>query len=364
VHDGAWLEEQEFAELRYPVSGLLPEGFALLVGAPKAGKSLLVLDWQLAVAAGGYALGRLAVPKPQRVLYLALEDGHRRMRERCHRVLADGVKIPSLFQYQLQLHPGTLVDTIAEFLDAHPDTGLVVVDTLGKVLPPTAPGESAYSRDYRVGSALKGLADEHPGLAVVALHHDRKARADDFVDTVSATHGLAGSADTIIVLSRQRGAPSAVLKVTGRDVAEGEYALKLAESGVGWVLDGQTLAEAASRAAQVAVEAQTAPLGELMREILAFVREQQGAHGDSGVPASAIAKHFPEVNVSVYLTRLIDSGRLDRLARGRYRVPSVPTVPSDEEPLVSDPPADTPKGNSLFPRVPSDDDPPDPGPSW
>src|ERR1700677_2927422 len=116
---------------------------------------------------------------------------------------------------------------------------MVVIDTLGKVMPPAIPGESAYQRDYRVGSALKRIADDNPGLSVVVLHHDRKAASEDFVDSVSGTHGLAGSADTVVVLARKRQSNEGVLMVTGRDVEENEYALTMQDAA--WRLDGADL---------------------------------------------------------------------------------------------------------------------------
>ena len=51
---------------------------------------------------------------------------------------------------------------------------------------------------------LKALADSWPGMGLVALHHDRKALSEDFVDAVSGTNGIAGAADTIIVINRRR----------------------------------------------------------------------------------------------------------------------------------------------------------------
>ena len=43
---------------------------------------------------------------------------------------------------------------------------------------------------------LKTIADEY-GIAVVAIHHLRKMDADDPLDQISGTTGLAGSADTV-----------------------------------------------------------------------------------------------------------------------------------------------------------------------
>jgi hypothetical protein len=53
LRDGAWLDAQEFPPLAYAVPGLIPEGSVLLVGAPKIGKSWLVLAVGLAASDGG-----------------------------------------------------------------------------------------------------------------------------------------------------------------------------------------------------------------------------------------------------------------------------------------------------------------------
>ena len=87
------------------------------------------------------------------------------------------------------------------------------------------------------------------GLSIIVSHHDRKAAVDDFVDSVSGTHGLAGAADSIMVLARRRQAADAVLKVTGRDVPEDEYALTISD-GRSWQASGASLAAAADRARQ------------------------------------------------------------------------------------------------------------------
>lgn len=307
IRDGAWLDTQDFPPLRYAIDGLLPEGFSLLIGPPKAGKSWLVLGLLLAIAGGGTALGKIHIGAKKRVLYLALEDGDRRMQDRCRTILGDA-SIPERFHYLTQVQPGLVLATIAAFLKRYPDTGLIVVDTLGKVMPPSLPGESAYQRDYRVAGALKRAADTHPGLSITALHHDRKAASEDFIDSVSGTHGLAGAADTIVVLARKRQATDAVLKVTGRDVPEAEYALTM-NNGL-WELDGADLAEAASVAQE---REDSAGLGDISVAILKFVRE----HPD-GIRAAAVVEKFGK-DAYQYLSRLEERGDLIKIKRGWYK---------------------------------------------
>ena len=73
-------------EHRWAVRDVLPEGVALLVGRPKIGKSWLALNLALAIASGGYALGRIRVEAGD-VLYLSLEDNERRLKARLTSIL-------------------------------------------------------------------------------------------------------------------------------------------------------------------------------------------------------------------------------------------------------------------------------------
>jgi hypothetical protein len=201
-----------------------------------------------------------------------------------------------------------------------------MLDTLGKVMPPTLMGESSYQRDYRVGSALKRVVDDHGGTLLVN-HHDRKANADDFVDAVSGTHGLAGAADTIIVLSRDRQETSGLLKVTGRDVAEGEYAVTFKDGAV-WALDGPNLAAAQEKAQKVrATTRATAGAGDTMLDVVLYAyRHPKGVRRKDVAEALDLE---PKV-AGVYLARAFKTGRLQRPERGLYTpVTSVASVTSE-----------------------------------
>jgi AAA domain len=313
---GTWLDAQVFPPLTYAVPGLIPEGSVLLVGPPKIGKSWLVLTVALAAAAGGKALS-IVIPK-RPVLYLALEDGNRRLQDRCRKLLR-GDAIPREFEYLLQPERGRVIDTITAWLDREHDVPpLVILDTLGRVMPPAEQGETSYQRDYRIGTTLKRIADDHPGMTLLTNHHDRKAAADDFVDSISGTHGLAGAADTVIVLARARQATSGRLKVTGRDVPEGEYAVRVAD-GYAWDLDGADLEEAAARATEARL---TGGVSDRSAEIIAFV-----AANPPSVRAGEVEDKFGP-DARRYLKRLADAGRLRRLSRGIYT--SVPSVPSSQ----------------------------------
>jgi hypothetical protein len=327
LRTGDWLDAQVFPPLNYVVPGLIPEGLALLVGAPKIGKSWLSLAIALAAASGGAALGHIEVD-PRPVLLLALEDGDRRLQDRI-RKLIPGEPIPPRLHYMTRIHQGLVVQTIEAWLETiNHAMPLIILDTLGKIMPPAMNGETTYQRDYTVAGRLKEICDNRPGMSLTGLHHDRKAAADDFVEVVSGTNGLAGAADTIIVISRPRNETQGLLKVTGRDVVEGEYAVTTKDGN--WLLMGDSLEDAASIAATIRA---TANLGERSAEILRFVNKHP-----QGVRAGDVAKALGDIDAKeagTYLGRLLSVGKVRKPERGLYiPVESVESVETETLPLV------------------------------
>jgi hypothetical protein len=226
-----------FPDPRWAVAGLFAEGLSLLVGAPKLGKSWLALNVGVAVGLGGRALGAIPVD-PGEVLYVSLEDTQRRLQERLRTAL-EGAAPPA------GLHFATtwpmVTDGGAVYLDAwlatHPAARLVVIDTFQRLRGPIPVGQNLYAADYAAAGALKQLADRH-GVAVVLVHHTRKAGADDPLDTVSGTAGLAGAADTTLGLRREIGRADAALYIRGRDVAEADHALRFDPETCAWTMLG------------------------------------------------------------------------------------------------------------------------------
>lgn len=222
---------------KYAVPGLIAEGLNLLVGAPKLGKSWLVLGVSVAVASGGHVLGKIKVNQG-RVLYFALEDNPRRLQSRLETVLKDA-PAPDLLEIGTTLP--TLdkggVDVIRAWLEAHQDARLVIVDTLARVKPAASKAGNAYDSDSAALGPLQSLALEH-GVAIILVHHTRKSDAVDVFDTVSGSTGLTGIADATLILRRARAETGATLHVTGRDIEEQAHALTF-DAGLGaWTIAG------------------------------------------------------------------------------------------------------------------------------
>jgi len=318
-----WLMGQVFPPTAYVVPGIIPEGMTLLVAAPKIGKSWMVLGLGVELSNGGNAFGSIPVGNPRPVLYLALEDGKRRLQDRLVRL--NPSEVSHRLEFMTDIPNGQVIATISEFMTEHAGLDPVcILDTLGKVMPPAGNG-SQYGHDYSVLSALKATADAVPGSSLVIVHHTRKMDGGDFLDAVSGTQGIAGAADTVLVLRRERHDDRATLQVTSRDAAEGEYSLTLTDTGA-WQLDGESLAEA-SAAAQAAKA--TAGLGDRMVDVIAAV-----GRFPEGITPKDLKVLLPDIaNVDEYLRRAHDGSRIQKLSRGLYApVRSVRSVsfPGDE----------------------------------
>jgi hypothetical protein len=231
------LLEADLPPVQWIVGEILPEGLAILAGKSKLGKSWLALAIGLSVALAVKALAKWDVRLGD-VLYLALEDNPRRLKSRLQKLLTGGEK-PERFHWRtswLRQDKGGLA-ALEKWLDKHPGTRLVVIDTWVKFRPPMPRGVNAYEFDSLHAGELAQLAAKYK-IAIFVLHHCRKLDGQDPLDSVSGTLGLTGSADTIMVLRRERGQHDAALFVTGRDVDEQEIALSFDKNTFQWSVLG------------------------------------------------------------------------------------------------------------------------------
>ena len=230
------LLHKEIPPLKWAVKDFIPSGLALMAGGPKVGKSILSLNIALAVATGSYVFGKIQVEKGS-VLYLALEDTERRLQERMTKL---GMKTENLSKLDLttivpRQHEGG-IKFIRWWLEEHANARLVIIDTLEKFRKPSDGRTSTYSQDYQTMVEMKSLADEFD-VAFLIIHHLRKAGATDWLDELSGTQGIAGAADTILTLKRNRNEIRGVINLTGRDVEEKAYDIEL--DTFSWILLGE-----------------------------------------------------------------------------------------------------------------------------
>ena len=227
-------------EPSFIVEPYIAEGLALLAGAPKLGKSWLMLSLALSVAAGRPALGGLQTSCGA-VLMLALEDNERRLQSRI-KTLLQGSEVPAdldLVSASVgwrRLNDGG-IDDLTLWLGAHPGAKLIVIDTLQKVKALRGQGADVYATDYESLEGLKRLADDH-NVAIVCVHHLRKSKADDPLEEISGSTGLTGATDAALVLKRDRAKADGVLFATGRDIEEREDALSFDNTTGLWTVKG------------------------------------------------------------------------------------------------------------------------------
>ena len=216
------------------IDGLLYAGAYFLAGAPKIGKSFLVAQIAYHVGTGqplwGYDVHQGSV------LYLALEDGHERLQKRMYRMF--GVEDVSKLHFAIsakQLGNG-LDAQLEKFVREHPDTRLIIIDTLQKVRELSGEAYS-YRDDYQIIGQLKQLADRLQ-LCMLVAHHTRKSPANDEFDRISGTTGIYGCADGAFVLSKERRTDNtATLSISGRDQPDQCIHLMRDEETLQWNFD-------------------------------------------------------------------------------------------------------------------------------
>lgn len=229
VVSGEALSDMRLEPVRFCVEGLIPEGLSILGGAPKAGKSWLVLDLGIRIAKGE-PLWEFPTKKGD-VLYLCLEDSLNRVQERLNRITDDPPD--NLF---FAVSAGTIEDGLCEqiknFKQSHPDLALVAVDTFQVVRSNST--EISYAGDYTEVRALKALAEELH-IALLLVHHLRKQRDKDPLNMISGSTGISGAADAVYVLDRKnRNNLRATLSCTGRDIEQRKLFLSFDQEYCRW----------------------------------------------------------------------------------------------------------------------------------
>lgn len=308
VVTAAALQRMTFPPIKYVVPGLIPEGLSMLVGKPKIGKSWLALDLCIAVSSGRYCLGDKK-PTAGDVLYAAMEDNPRRLQRRIDKLLSPvSAQWPdrlTLVTQWRRLDKGG-VDDIRDWIESVPEARVVILDTLAGVKPIKT--QQGYTEDYASLEDLHRLANEK-GISIIVLHHQRKMDAEDKLDTVSGTLGLAGCADTILVLSRS--SQGTTLYVRGRDVEEAEHAVTFNKDSCRWSILGD--------ASEIHRSNERGKILDVL----------QGASEPMTPREVADAADHSYEAVRKTLQRMAEAGEIDKAGRGRYTLSQASHCPNE-----------------------------------
>jgi len=214
VYTSGELIETTLPEVLWTVNQLILQGLTVIAGQSKVGKSWFLLQMGICISSGTRFLGRYRCQQ-QDVLYVALEDNKRRMRDRLLRL---GKASTRLF---LDTSNFITPQTLPAVLDAMPTVQTVIIDTLGRYLEQEGVDSNSYHEQTKAVGALHSLAKER-GISIIICTHTRKntGQNSDFADDVIGSKATIAVADTILKISRARFENSGKLEITGRDVNE------------------------------------------------------------------------------------------------------------------------------------------------
>ena len=292
------LQHKHFPAVEWVVPHLIAQGLTIVGGRPKAGKSWLMLDTAIAVAEGGYVLGKLCHPGD--VAYFALEDTERRLKSRMWKLKGEA-PWPAQLSFFLSVERGAEgVKQVRTWLEQAANPRLIIIDTFAKVRAEKRHSENSYDADYAAVGEWKALADEF-NVALIFVHHTRKAEAVDPFDTVSGTLGITGAADAIIILHSSSQGRS--LLGRGRDVEEFALGVEFQSENCSWLVLGD--------AADVQRSSQR-------NSIMNLLRQSGGPMSPKDIAHSLGAD---DNSVRQLLFKMTADGEVIKEGRGLYSIP-------------------------------------------
>ena len=288
------LYEQVYASRPPLIDGLLCSGTYLFVGAPKMGKSFLMAQLAYHVSLGRPLWGYNV--QQGTVLYLALEDEYRRLQERLFRMFGVEGTDELHFATSVKQLGGGLQEQLDRFVRDHPNTKLIIIDTLQKVRE-NGGDRYSYANDYDIVGQLKNFADQR-GICLLLVHHTRKQQAGDRFEMISGTNGLLGCADGAFLLQKEKRTDgSAVLDVAGRDQQDQRFYLTRDKERLIWTLE------------RTETEAWTEPPDPVLEAIAALVTVEKPTWG--GTATELVAALQTDMKPNALAMRLnVRAGKL------------------------------------------------------
>lgn len=255
--------ETQEPETDYCIEGLLPNGgMSVLAGKPKAGKTTLVRQAVVAVAAGQPFLGRET--QAGTVLYIAIEEKESEVKAHFRQLgLPDDAPVG--------IWTGAVKRNIAlaqleATLLSMDGISLVVIDPVFKFVP-SVQDTSDYMQVNNALEKLLELARKY-SVHILLVHHMKKRESEDLGDCVLGSQAIAGAVDTFIAL---KVGPKGIRTVTTLQ----RYGQGMPETQLDWDADNRRLSLGqAAEAAQL--DAAHATSKRIEEQIIGYVATNKG----------------------------------------------------------------------------------------
>ena len=162
-----------YKPIEFVIDGLLAQGLYILAGAPKVGKSWLVLDMCLSISKGESVLGQKTLQGT--ALYLCLEDSYARIQNRLYEPSApkskDNIFLAALYVY-LKRHisfSGTASELVSELKEVTQEQ--FYPNRVTRDLVQNGYTLRKYGIDFQYKRTRNGM--------LIILHYDRERDSSD-----------------------------------------------------------------------------------------------------------------------------------------------------------------------------------------
>ena len=231
------LMNTEIAPLKYAIRPILPEGFVCIAGRPKAMKSWTMLKIAYAVVNGVDFMGHKT--EQGDVLYLALEDSKRRIKDRVIKMGEEKSKHPTILLADEIPYLGFgFEESIERWIDDSENPILIIIDTLARIKPRQGKKSgTAYDLDNELLNKLQTIAIQK-NITIAFVTHLSKQSTDYSWDRIQGSVGMQGMTDAMWLIDRGETAKNASITGRGRDIVDFEYAVKWNEDKFQYDFEG------------------------------------------------------------------------------------------------------------------------------
>jgi len=218
------LQKKDFQNTEFIIHNMIPVGLTILMGAPKKGKSWLLLSMADSITTGFPFLG-MKITKKVPVLYFTLEDSIKRCKYRLGKLKDQNLPWNTNFHFCEKAKGNS------DIVKGIKETGarVIIVDTFGAFSTDIKDGNDYYETT-RIIRQIKDIADSYQVCIILVFHTKKNEHEnEDWAAGIMGSQGWIGAADTLIRLDRtiKDGVDKneGKLRIKGRDIPDAKLEL-------------------------------------------------------------------------------------------------------------------------------------------